>query len=231
MKHRTYRGAVAIVAAFVMVAAALTSYAQRGAGRGPQRPGSEAPFRSAFVPKDETEKNVLKIMNEIQANERYANVPMEDGRLLRMLTESMQAKHVVEMGTSTGYSGLWFGLALNKTGGKLTTFEIDENRANTARENFKEAGFSDIITVILGDAHEEVKKLEGPIDLLFLDADKEGYVDYLDKLLPQVRPGGLIVAHNINARMADANFIEAISNKPELETLFMQGMSLTMKKF
>ena len=68
------------------------------------------------------------------------------------------------------------GVALQKTGGKLTTFEIDAQRAATARENFKKAGMADIITVVLGDAHEKVKDLKDPIDVLFLDADKEGFL-------------------------------------------------------
>ena len=88
----------------------------------------------------------------------------------------------------------------------------------------------DIITVVQGDAHEEVKKLDGPIDLIFLDADKEGYVDYLDKLLPLLRPGGLVVAHNINPRMADPKFMQAITTNPNLETVVRGGVSITLKK-
>jgi predicted O-methyltransferase YrrM len=149
---------------------------------------------------------------------------------LRLLVESMDAKHVVEIGTSTGYSAIWMGLALQKTGGKLTTYEIDSGRAATARANFKRAGMSDIITLVEGDAHEKVTSLEGSIDLLFLDADKEGYIDYLNKLLPLVRPGGLIVGHNITPGMADPRFIDAITTNPQLETIVRLGVSLTLKK-
>jgi len=69
--------------------------------------------------------------------------------------------------------------------------------------------------------------------MMFLDADKEGYIDYLNKLLPLVRPGGLILAHNINERQADPKYIEAITKNPNLETLFFTeggGFSVTMKK-
>jgi caffeoyl-CoA O-methyltransferase len=90
------------------------------------------------------------------------------------------AKRVVEIGTSTGYSGLWFALALRSTGGKLITHEIDSGRASMAREHFREASVDDLITVIEGDAHERVKQHKDPIDILFLDADKEGYIDYLN---------------------------------------------------
>ncbi|MBM3334299.1 O-methyltransferase, partial [Candidatus Sumerlaeota bacterium] len=162
------------------------------------------------------------------------NVPIEDGRLLRLLTEAAGAKHVVEIGTSNGYSGIWFCLALQATGGKLTTHEIDARRAQLARENFKRAGVANLVTLVEGDAHEEVKKLKDPIDVLFLDADKEGYVDYLDKLLPLVRPGGLVIAHNMTARQADPRYVKAITTNPDLETLFLNmtgsGVGVSLKK-
>jgi predicted O-methyltransferase YrrM len=182
------------------------------------------------VARTETEREVLDILADIRANQSYRNVPPEDGRLLRLLAESMDAKHVVEVGTSTGYSGIWFGLALRRTGGKLTTYEIDAQRAATARANFKRAGMSDIVVLVEGDAHEEVSKLKGPIDILFLDADKQGYIDYLNKLLPSVRPGGLIVAHNITPGMADPQFMTAITTDPDLETIVRSGVSVTLKK-
>ena len=176
------------------------------------------------------EKNALAVLAKILENERFRNVPQHDGRLLRIMTESTGAKNVVEIGTSTGYSGIWIGLALKNTGGKMTTYEIDPERAATARANFKKAGMEEIITLVEGDAHKEITKLKGQIDLLFLDADKEGYIDYLKKLLPLVRPGGLIMAHNINPRMADPKYMEAITTNPKFETVVRSGMGITMKK-
>jgi predicted O-methyltransferase YrrM len=129
------------------------------------------------VPLDDSERNALKVLADIEANQRYLNVPEHDGRLLRILARSMGAKHVVELGTSTGISGIWIGLGLKETGGKLTTYEIDPGRAAIARANFKRAGLADVITVVEGDAHEEIKKLKGTFDMVFLDADKEGYID------------------------------------------------------
>jgi predicted O-methyltransferase YrrM len=185
---------------------------------------------SSPIPKTEAEKKILGILDDILATQSFRNVPPQDGRFLRITTESMNAKHVVEIGTSTGYSGIWFGMALQKTGGKLTTFEIDAQRAATARANFKRAGMADIITLVEGDAHDKVKELKDTIDILFLDADKEGYVDYLNKLLPLVRPGGLVIAHNINARQADPEYVEAITTNPKLETIVRSGVGITLKK-
>ena len=163
------------------------------------------------------------------------NVSPDDGRLLRLLTEAADAKHVVEIGTSNGYSGIWFCLALRSTGGRLTTHEIDAGRAALARQNFERAGVAEIATLVEGDAHEEVTKLEGPIDILFLDADKSGYIDYLQKLLPLLPSGGLVLAHNMQANMADPRYLEAITSNPELETIFLHkslfgGIGVTMKK-
>ena len=165
---------------------------------------------------------------------RYRNVSTADGRLLRLLTESIGAKRVVEMGTSTGESAVWFALALRSTGGHLFTHEIDPGRAKIAQENFKRAGVEKLVTIILGDAHETAKQHKEPIDILFLDADKEGYIDYLNKLVPLIRPGGLIIAHNMNTRMADPRFMEAITKNPKMETSFLlregTGISVTLKK-
>jgi predicted O-methyltransferase YrrM len=178
------------------------------------------------------------VLNDLDQNHRQGNmnVPVEDGRLLRMLTEATGAKNVVEIGTSNGYSGLWFLMALQETGGHLTTFEIDRDRADEAIANFKRAGVDKDVTLVFGDAHEKIEelKLDRPIDMVFLDADKEGYIDYLKKLLPHVRPGGLVIAHNMNTRQAHPPFVEAITKDPRLETLFLHmdraGIAVTMKK-
>lgn len=215
-----------------------TALCAEGPGsKGPARPPRIAPTAAAPLPKDDAEKKILDVLADLRQNQSRGmmNVPPEDGRLLRLLTEALGAKHVVEIGTSNGYSGIWFCLALRTTGGKLTTHEIDATRANLARENFKRAGVEELVTLVEGDAHEKVAELKGPIDLVFLDADKPGYADYLTKLLPLVRPGGLILAHNTNSQSGDMqDFLKAITTDPNLETLFTsvggQGFSFTLKK-
>ncbi len=223
----------AIVASILIIAISVILFSNALAQR-PSRPRgggtSQSELEKPPVPQDDNEKKILSILADIRETQSYRNVPLQDGRFLRITAQAMNAKHVVEIGTSTGYSGIWFGMALQKTGGRLTTYEIDAQRAATARANFKRAGMADIITLIEGDAHEEVKKLKEPIDILFLDADKEGYIDYLNKLLPLVRPGGLVIAHNINTRMADPKYMKAITTDPKLETIVRSGIGLTLKK-
>lgn len=201
---------------------------------GQPEPESRLPFDNPILPNDETEKHILSILEEMRAGTQYYNVSVRHGRLLRLLTEAMGAQRVVEIGTSTGESAVWFALALRQTGGHLYTHEINEERAQTARENFRKAGVDSLITVIVGDAHETVQRYEEPIDILFLDADKSGYPDYLDKLLPLVRPGGLVIAHNMNRPDPDPRYIEAITQNPKLESVFLfmdtAGLGVTMKK-
>lgn len=197
--------------------------------------GSDAPVPPA-PPRAGSDQNeaILAVIRDVGQKQRDGNmlVPENDGRLLRVLAQSMGAKHVVEIGTSVGYSGLWFSLALRATGGRLTTFDIDPQRLEQARNNFARAGVSDIITPVLGDAHEQVLKLEGPIDLLFLDADKQGYLDYLQKVRPKLRANGLVVAHNMVYPTPDPRFIQAITTDPKLETLFLNmdgaGVAVTL---
>ncbi len=199
-------------------------------------PGATEPARvQPPRPRDEAEARILSVLDALDHyRQRTSNVPREDGRMLRLLAEATGARNVVEIGTSNGYSGLWFSLALSKNGGHLTTFDIDKGRFEMARENFKKAGVDGTVTQVLGDAHKEVARLKGPIDLLFIDADKQGYLDYLTKLMPLVRPGGLIVAHNMASPRPDPAFVKAITTNPELETLFVnmndQGLGFTLKK-
>ena len=157
-------------------------------------------------------------------------VPVADGRMLRLMTEVADAKHVVEIGTSTGYSGLWLSLALQDTGGKLTTFELDHGRAILARKHFDAAGVENMVTLIEGNAHANVTRVKGPMDVVFIDADKSGYLDYLHKVLPLVRPGGVIMAHNFE--MAP-DYVKAVTTDPDLETVFYRqgaGLAITVKK-
>ena len=217
-----------IVAAAVLVGVVNLAAQERRMG--------DISFESVPLPKNEAEKRILGVLKDMYEEERSGmqNVPTKDGRLLRMLVEVSNARHVVEIGTSNGYSSLWMLLALQTTGGKLTTHEIDPERAALARKNFKLAGVDHIVTIVEGDGHETILELKEEIDILFMDADKQGYIDYLGKLLPLVRPGGLVVAHNMNAWQADPRYVEAITTNPDLETLFLHmdgtGVGVTLKK-
>ncbi len=161
-------------------------------------------------------------------------VSEEDGRFLRVMIATSGAKRVLEVGGAFGYSAVWMGLGLRHTGGRLTTIEFDATRAKAAAENVKKAGLSDIVTVVPGDAFKEIPKLEGPFDLVFLDAWKRDYKRFLDLLLPRVKPGGLFLAHNVvNKETEMRDFLDAIKNDPRLFTTIVtpsgEGMSVSYK--
>lgn len=214
----------AFVITIILLAAAFVAAAQQS-GSGGIHP-SDLPLA-----KTEAEKKILGEIDEMaKSHHTYLSVPIQDGMALRLLTEVAGAKNVIEIGTSTGYSGLWFCLALQTTGGHLTTFEIDHQRASMARGHFKSAGVEKMVSVVEGDAHEQVAKLNGPIDVAFLDAEKGGYVDYLNKILPLVRPGGLILAHNMSMV---PDYVKAVTTNPDLETIYYLqggGLVVTLKK-
>jgi predicted O-methyltransferase YrrM len=227
-----------VIVVAVLTAGIGTLVAQRPGGGSGSAGESAIPWREPPpLAATDAEGKILKVLEDMYLNQRRGmmNVQPEDGRALRLLAEAVGAKNIVEIGTSNGYSGIWFCLALRTTGGKLTTYEIDAGRASKARENFKRAGVDAMVTIVEGNAHETVKNLKEPIDILFLDADKEGYIDYLNKLLPLVRPGELILAHNTtNVASAMQDYIKAVTTNPQLETHFIhthdQGIGVTLKK-
>jgi len=242
MSNKTI-SAIAAVVVLAGVGCLIAQKTESGPGvtrtREPCSPNGDMPvgLERPLLASSEQEKRILNVLEEMLHDQYSAmlSVPPEDGRVLRLLTEATGARHVVEIGTSNGYASIWFCLALRTTGGKLTTFEIDARRASLARENFKRAGVDKLVILIEGDAHEKVTTLKEPIDIVFIDADKDGYLDYLKKLLPLVRPGGLILAHNttdVGSQMQD--YLEAITTNPELETIFLHeqttGIGVTLKK-
>ena len=217
------RDTVIVIASVLLPICFVVLSQQRGEG--------ELHVSNPAVGQSDSEKKIVSVLDRmVKSHETYLSVPLQDGKALRLLTEAKGAKNVVEIGTSTGYSGLWLCLALQRTNGHLTTFEIDHQRASMAQEHFKEAGVETMVTIIEGDAHEQVAKLKTPIDIAFIDADKSGYVDYLHKLLPLVEPGGLILAHNVDMV---PDYVKAVTTSADLETIFYmegRGLAVTLKK-
>jgi predicted O-methyltransferase YrrM len=162
------------------------------------------------------------------------NVDENEGAFLRDQVIKVGAKRALEVGTSNGYSSLWIALGLRQTGGHLTTLEIDDAKVKLARENFRLAGLEPLITLQHADALEEIPKLQGPFDFVFIDAWKYDYLKYLDMVLPMVPPGGVIVAHNVtNQREELRDFIRRVKADPQLRTTFANpgpgGFSVSIK--
>jgi predicted O-methyltransferase YrrM len=161
------------------------------------------------------------------------NVPEADGRALHDLILERKYKRVLEIGTSTGRSGIWMAWALSKTGGRLTTIDIDEGRYKEALRNFNEAGVADFVNARLGDAHDIVPRLEGPFDMVFIDADKDWYTNYAKAVLPKIASGGALTAHNVSRAggwQMSGDFYRYATSQANLETGFRAGVFVAFKK-
>lgn len=118
------------------------------------------------------------------------------GQLLRMISRMMQPKYILEIGTFTGFSALCLAEGLREDG-QLYTLEIREEDAVLAQSYFNRSGHAAQIHLCLGEAAHIIPELSYPWDLVFIDADKTGYGNYFDLVLPRVRPGGIILADNV----------------------------------
>ena len=155
---------------------------------------------------------------------RDMNVPESDGKVLYDIIIKNNYTKALEIGTSTGHSSIWIAWALSKTGGKLITIEINEERYKTALENIKEAGLSDYVDARLADAHELVPELEGPFDFVFSDADKGWYKNYLELLLPKLEEGGCFTAHNVlNRYNGIEEFLDYANSLPNMVTTIIRS--------
>jgi caffeoyl-CoA O-methyltransferase len=118
-----------------------------------------------------------------------------EGRLLELLVYASGAKHVLELGTYSGYSALSMAAGL-RPGGRIDTCELDEGRAAVARRYIEQSPYADRIQIHLGPALETIGRLEGEFDFVFIDADKPNYVNYYEAVVPRLAEGGFIVADN-----------------------------------
>jgi caffeoyl-CoA O-methyltransferase len=183
------------------------------------------------------DKKVKSFLDNQRGQWREMNIPEVDGQILFDLIVENNLKSALEIGTSTGHSGIWIAWALSKTGGKLITIDIDERRHKIALNNFKEAGLMEYIDARLGDAHKMVPELSGPFDFVFSDADKDWYKNYFISVNPKLKPGGLYVSHNVYYRdrlrsgiMADyVNYLISLSNYSTTFDDSGNGISISKK--
>lgn len=187
--------------------------------------------------REELDKRVEAFLDRHDWGWGDMNVPAGDGKILHDLIVKNGYTKALEIGTSTGHSGIWIAWALSKTGGKLITIEIDERRYKEALANFEAAGLSDFIDARLANAHELVPKLPGPFDFVFSDADKGWYKNYLIAVLPKLEVGGCFTAHNIRSRRGrrggTGEFLDYMYTLPNMETTVDSsggGISISYKK-
>lgn len=191
------------------------------------------------------EPEVLEVMARLEARDAQERAQMlpgsqriqalhpDAGRLLYILALTKSAKHIVEVGTSHGYSTLWLAAAAKANGGKVVTCDRDPERIAAARRNFQEARLSDVIQILEGDARETLRGHSDPVDLLFIDAEKSLYETYFDIVYPRLSAGGVVVADNaLSHRDELEDYIAYVENHPNLESVMVpvgRGLEISVK--
>jgi caffeoyl-CoA O-methyltransferase len=187
-------------------------------------------------PSDSLTPQIEAVLRTIKAADKgQLAVSEEDGRFLRVLVATRNAKSILEIGGASGYSAIWLGLGARESTGRVVTIEYDPQRAREAAENIRRAGLTDVVQVVSGDAFKEIPKLAGGFDLVFLDAWKPDYKKFFDMVFPRLTPGGVFVAHNVvNKKSEMEPFLKTVHTHPSLFTTIVspsgEGMSVSYKK-
>ena len=182
--------------------------------------------------------------SEVPSEERLNCISKNIGMFYNIMLKSINAKKILEIGMSVGYSGLWFADAVmssTQSGGQIITIDREKFKIDKATQNFEEAGVSSLIKIKEGEARKilhEIKEEFGEnyFDFIFIDADKESYIEYFDLCLPLVRKGGIIGADNIlfperfNEMMAD--YLSHVRSNPSVQSVTVpidNGEEVTFK--
>jgi len=192
---------------------------------------------------EEQEKFEQENPYEIPNSEKMLAIGRNTGIFYNILLQSMDAKKILEIGMSAGYSTIWFAEAISqKTGGKIITIDQDKKKIERAKRNFEEAGLSDLIDIRNGDALEVILDIKNEsnstesFDFVFIDADKERYIQYFDAILPMVKTGGLIGADNIlfpeRFQKFSNLYVKHVRNNPKIRSVTIpidNGEELSLK--
>lgn len=152
------------------------------------------------------------------------NTTPGDAKFLRIMIESSGAKRGVEVGSANGFGAIHMGMGFEPTGGHLYTIDIDPAMVRRCRENVKKMGLEKTVTCIEGDALQELPKLEGEFDFIFIDAVKQDYFNYFKAIEPKLVPGAVIVADNvIRSARAMKDFLDFMENDPNYDMVVIQA--------
>ncbi|HEU4760158.1 MAG TPA: class I SAM-dependent methyltransferase [Dehalococcoidia bacterium] len=158
----------------------------------------------------------------VSRRERLRQVTPEVGRFLHVLVLAARPRRVLEIGASGGYSTIWLATAARALGAQVTTLEIDSVKVERAAANLRNAGLDDAVTIVPGDAFDYLRARTEPIDLVFLDAEKEDYLAFLALIVPLLPTGGLLVADNLTSHAEElAGFRRAAESDPRLATVLV----------
>lgn len=162
---------------------------------------------------------------------RYRNIEAESAKLLSQFIRMQQAKSILEIGTSTGYSTLWLAEAAQATGGQVTTVEIDAKRSAEAKRHVAELELSEIVQFWVGDAVDYLKEAQDTFDFILLDAERNAYENYWPDLKRLIKPkGGVLIIDNVISHAAEVkSFLELIKNDQSfMSSILPVGAGLCM---
>ncbi len=168
----------------------------------------------------------------LPSSQRTRNVDRESGDWLNLLIRATGARNILEIGSSNAVSTILLADAARANGGRVTGTEIIPERAAEANRNLAEAGLADVATVIAGNAQDTIAELDGPFDLVFIDAEKDDYSAHLLAIVDRVRPGGLILADNVVSHDVSA-YQTLVRARDDLETVTIplnRGIEFTLKR-
>jgi predicted O-methyltransferase YrrM len=166
---------------------------------------------------------------------RMLNITRDTGEFLDVLIQTKNAKNILEIGTSNGYSTLWMAQACKDTGGHITTVEYSDYKVNLAKENFKASGLSSFITQIHGDAKDAFSKIsDDSVDILFLDSERNEYVGWWSQIKRVLKKQGLLVVDNATSHKNEmAEFMTQVTNDADFKTCLVpvgNGEFLAVKR-
>jgi predicted O-methyltransferase YrrM len=163
------------------------------------------------------------LLLDLEEEARVEEIPIIGpvvGQLLYILANLTKAGRILELGTATGYSALWLARGCEDSGGQVISLEHSPGLAARAVDNFKKAGLEHRISVKIGEARKEMEAMTEPFDMIFLDIDKEFYLDVLDECARLLKIGGLLIADNVGFKDAE-NFNRAIFDLPEWRSVHL----------
>lgn len=191
------------------------------------------------------EEKILSLLQELEEwgrvndereqdrSHKMLNLERDTAKFISILVRSGQRKHILEIGTSNGYSTIWLAWAAKATGGHVISIDHDSRKEAMADVNLRRAGLRELVDLMVGDATEIVGRLDGPFDLVFFDADRLSAPAQLELLLPLLPPGALVLADNVLSHPDQiAGYLSAIQAVPGIDHMVVpvgKGLSIAYK--
>ena len=202
-------------------------------------------FHSHNAQGDFLKKEIIDLLKDLEAKDagervkglpsslRMRNITPDVGLFLNILVKATKATSILEIGTSNGYSTIWLGLATQENNGQLITLEVDSRKVILAKENLEKAGLVNTVKLIEGDAKETLRILDKEFDFVFLDAEKEDYLEFFDLIFPKLKIGGVIVADNVISHAEELKeYVDYVRTNPNTQSVLVpigRGEELTLK--